>query len=168
MLLQGTCGRREGTKGARVVPCIGGRYLGTRKRGRGGAEVGGRRRGRRQAVVLPRDQGKAGQPTRTWKRTRESPARTERRARQREHPVTPTQTPRPAPDVSKNMRPKNGGNEGRVILPRAAPRPTRSHPWGGQNQHYFFKPHRLHVLPFRSSKAQRMRLLSPEAVLWLC
>ena len=61
--------------------------------------------------------------------------------------VTPTQAPRPAPDISKKMRPKNGDKEGYVVLSRAAPRPTRSHgPWegvrprpgAGQSQHIFF------------------------------
>ena len=86
--------------------------VGTRKRGRDGAEGEGRKRGRRQAVALPRDQGKAGRPTQTRKRSRESPARMTRRTQQREHPVTPTQAPRPAPDISKKMRPKNGDKEG--------------------------------------------------------
>ena len=91
--------------------------VGTRKRGQGRAdsEVQGRKRGRRQAVVLPQDQGKAGRPAQTWKRTRESPARTERRVRQREHPVAPTQALSPGPGISKNMRPKNGDKEGQVI-----------------------------------------------------
>ena len=33
---------------------------------------------------------------------------------------------RPAPDISKKMRPKNGDKEGQIVLPRAAPRPTRA------------------------------------------
>ena len=86
--------------------------VGTRKRGRDGAEGEGRKRGRGQAAALPRDQGKAGRPTQTRKRSRESPVRMARRTRQREHPVTPTQAPRPAPDISKKMRPKNGDKEG--------------------------------------------------------
>ena len=86
--------------------------VGTRKGGWGGAEVGGPKRGRGQAVAPPRDQDKAGRPTQTRKRSRESPARMTRRTQQREHPVTPTQAPRPAPDISKKMRPKNGDKEG--------------------------------------------------------
>ena len=108
--------------------------VGTRKRGRDWAEVGGRkiRRGQRQAVALPQDQDKAGRPTQTQKRSRESPARMARRTWQREHTVTPTQAPRPAPDISRKMRPKDGDKEGWVVPPRAAPRPTRTHrPWEG-------------------------------------
>ena len=107
----GTCDRREGTKRARGGVLDKG-PASTRKRGRDGAEGEGRKRGRRQAVALPLDQGKAGRPTKTRKRGRESPARMIRRTQQREHPVTPTQAPRPAPDISKKMRPKNGDKEG--------------------------------------------------------
>ena len=64
--------------------------VGASKRGRGGVGVGGRKKGRRQAAVLPQDQGKAGQPTQARKRSRESPARMEKRARQWERPVTLT------------------------------------------------------------------------------
>jgi hypothetical protein len=83
------------------------------KWGRDGAEGEDWSRGRRQAVTLPLDQGKAGRPTQTRKRSRESPAMTMRRTQQQEHLVTPTQAPRPAPDISKKMRPKNGDKEGR-------------------------------------------------------
>ena len=58
-----------------------------KKEGRDGAEGEGRKRGRGQAAALPRDQGKAGRPTQTRKRSRESPARMTRRTQQREHPV---------------------------------------------------------------------------------
>ena len=47
--------------------------VGTRKRGRDGAEGEGRKRGRRQAVALPQDQGKAGRPTQTRKKEQGEP-----------------------------------------------------------------------------------------------
>ena len=86
--------------------------VGASKRGRGRGGVGGWKKGRRQAVVRSREQGEAGRPTQAQKRSRESPARMEKRAQQRERPVTPTQALRPAPDISKKMRPKNRDKEG--------------------------------------------------------
>ena len=86
--------------------------VGASKRGRAGVGVGGRKKSRRQAAVPPREQGVAVRPTQAQKRSRESPARMEKRARQRERPVTPTQAPRPAPGISKKIRPKNGDKEG--------------------------------------------------------
>ena len=86
--------------------------VGAGKRGRGGAETGGPKKGRRQVAVIPREQSRAELPTQARKRGRESPARAEKRARQRECPVTSTQTPRPAPGIGKEMRPKNGDREG--------------------------------------------------------
>ena len=81
-------------------------------RGRGRAGVGGRKRGKRQAAAPPQDQYQAGRPTQAKKRGRESPVRTEKRARQWECLVTSTQVPRPAPDISKKMGPKNREKEG--------------------------------------------------------
>ena len=86
--------------------------VGASNRGRAGVGVGGRKKGRRQAAVLPRVKGEAGRPTQAQKKSRESPARMEKRARQRERPAAPIQAPRPAPDISKKMRPKNGDKEG--------------------------------------------------------
>ena len=47
--------------------------VGTRKRGRDGAEGEGRKRGRGQAAALPRDQGKAGRPTQTREKEQGEP-----------------------------------------------------------------------------------------------
>ena len=74
-------------------------------------------------MVIRRDQ--AGRPTQARKRSREGPVRTEKRARQQERPVTPTQAPRPAPGISKKARRKNEDGGGQMPLSRAAPRPTR-------------------------------------------
>ena len=63
-------------------------------------------------VVLSREQGEAGRPTQAQKRSRKSPERKEKRARQRERPVTPTQAPRPAPGISRRTLPTNGDKEG--------------------------------------------------------
>ena len=82
------------------------------KRGRDGAGVGGRKRGKRQAAAPPQDRHQAERLTQAKKRGRESPVRTEKRARQWECLVTSTRVPRPAPDISKKMRPKNGDKEG--------------------------------------------------------
>ena len=92
------------------VPCRG--PVGTSKRGRDGAGVGGRKRGKRQAAAPPQDRHQAERLTQAKKRGRESPVRTEKRARQWECLVTSTRVPRPAPDISKKMRPKNGDKEG--------------------------------------------------------
>ena len=100
--------------------------VGASNRGRAGVGVGGRKKGRRQAAVLPREQGGAGRPTQAQRGSRESPARTEKRAQQRERPATPTQAPRPAPGISLKIRPKNRAKEGWMSMPRAAPRPTRA------------------------------------------
>ena len=78
----------------------------------GAARIGGPKKGRRQAAVLAREKGEAGQPTQARKRSRESPARMEKRARQRERPAAPIQAPRPAPGISKKVRPKNGDKGG--------------------------------------------------------
>ena len=86
--------------------------VGAGKRGRGGAGIGGPKKGRKQEAATPREQSRTESPTQARKRGRESPARAEKRAWQRECPVTVTQAPRPAPDISKKMRPKNWGKEG--------------------------------------------------------
>ena len=86
--------------------------VGASKRGRAGVGVGGRKKSRRQTAVLSREQNEAVRPTQAQKRNRESPARMEKRARQRERLATPVQAPRPAPDIGKKMRPKNGDKEG--------------------------------------------------------
>ena len=86
--------------------------LGASKRGRAGAGGGGQKKSRRQAAVQSGEQGEAARPTQAQKRSRESPARMEKRARQRERPVAPIQAPRPAPGISKKMRPKNGDKGG--------------------------------------------------------
>ena len=100
--------------------------VGASKRGQAGAGGGGQKKSRRQAAVQPGEQGEAARPTQAQKRSRESPARMEKRARQWERPAVPIQAPRPAPDISKKMRPKNGDKEGWISKPRAAPRPTRA------------------------------------------
>ena len=82
------------------------------KRGRDGAGMGGRKRGKRQAAAPPQDRHQAGRLTQAKKRGRESPARTGKRARQWECLVTPTRVPRPAPDISQAIGPKNGDKEG--------------------------------------------------------
>ena len=82
------------------------------KRGRDGAGVGGRKRGKRQAAAPPQDRHQAERLTQAKKRGRESPVRTEKRARQWECLVTSTRVPRPAQDVSKKMGPKNWDKEG--------------------------------------------------------
>ena len=108
---QGYLRKEGGSRMAKMgVPCRG--PVGTSKRGRDGAGVGGRKRGKRQAAAPPQDQYQAGRPTQAKKRGREGPVRTEKRARQRKCLVTSTQVPRPAPDISKKMRPKNGDKEG--------------------------------------------------------
>jgi hypothetical protein len=81
-------------------------------RGRDGAVVGGWKRGKRQAAAPPQDRHQAERPAQAKKRGRESPVRTEKRARQWECLVTSTRVPRPAPDISKTMRPKSGDKEG--------------------------------------------------------
>ena len=86
--------------------------VGASKRGRAGGGGGGQKKSRRQAAALSQEQGEAVRPTQAQKRSRESPARMEKRARQRERPAAPIQAPRPAPDISKKMRPKNGDKEG--------------------------------------------------------
>ena len=60
----------------------------------------------------PQDRHQAGRLTQAKKRGRESPVRTEKRARQWECLVTSTRVPRPAPDISKKMGPKNWDKEG--------------------------------------------------------
>ena len=84
--------------------------VGASKRGRAGVGGGGRKKSRRQAAVLSWEQGEAVRPTQAQKRSRESPARMEKR--QRERPAAPIQAPRPAQDISKKMRPKNGDKDG--------------------------------------------------------
>ena len=86
--------------------------VGASKRGRAGGGGGGQKKSRRQVAALSQEQGEAVRPTQAQKRSRESPARMEKRARQRERPAAPIQAPRPAPDISKKMRPKNGDKEG--------------------------------------------------------
>ena len=110
MLPTGIYGRWEGQVGKEGVLHRG--PVGTRKRGRDGAEVGGQKKGKKQAAVLPRDQGGAGRPTQAWEGSRESPVRMENRARQRERPATPTQAPRSAPGISMKAGPKKGDKEG--------------------------------------------------------
>ena len=106
--------------------------VGASKRGRAGVGGGGRKKSRRQAAVPSGEQGGAVRLTQVQKGSRESPARMEKRARQRERPAAPIQAPRPAPGISKKTRPKNGDKEGQISTPRAAPRLTRAPGlWGG-------------------------------------
>ena len=67
--------------------------VGASKRGRAGGGGGGQKKSRRQAAALSQEQGEAVRPTQAQKRSRESPARMEKRARQRERPATPIQAP---------------------------------------------------------------------------
>ena len=104
--------RKEGAGQVRKEGVLHRGPVGASKRGRAGAGGGGQKKSRRQAAVQSRGQGEAARPTQAQKRSRESPARMEKRARQRERPAAPIQAPRPAPDISKKMRPKNGDKEG--------------------------------------------------------
>ena len=104
--------RKEGAGQVRKEGVLHRGPLGASKRGRAGAGGGGQKKSRRQAAVPSGEQGEAARPTQAQKRSRESPARMEKRARQRERPAAPIQAPRPAPGTSKKMRPKNGDKEG--------------------------------------------------------
>ena len=104
--------RKEGAGQVRKEGVLHRGLVGASKRGRAGAGGGGQKKSRRQAAVQSGEQGEAARPTQAQKRSRESPARMEKRARQRERPAAPIQAPRPAPDISKKMRPKNGDKEG--------------------------------------------------------
>ena len=104
--------RKEGAGQVRKEGVLHRGPVGASKRGRAGAGGGGQKKSRRQAAVQSGEQGEAARPTQAQKRSRESPARMEKRARQRERPAAPIQAPRPAPDISKKMRPKNGDKEG--------------------------------------------------------